>query len=180
MTNNTWRRRLMDRYPEIFLRTPSGDESLYGYAFVGDGWRDLIEVAVERIAARAPLGSFRIDRIEEKYGTVVMALQRVQAGLDADILSAVDEAVALAEARSASTCQICGAEGALYDADGWFVTRCAEHAHGVPVPVRPGWDNVELLMVVSGGHLKVSRARRYDRLTDTFIDIDPSTLEVDE
>jgi hypothetical protein len=180
MMQGTWRRALVDRYPDIFARTAAGHASVVGYPFVGDGWRDLVEVAVERIAARAPRGSHRIDRIEEKNGVLVMGVQRLQPGLDVEVLAAVDEATALAEARSACTCQICGSAGALRDDCGWLATLCDDHARGEKVPVRPGWDGVELIRVVTGGHLRINRARRYDRLSDSFIDIDPATLERDE
>jgi hypothetical protein len=180
MMQGTWRRRLVDRYPHIFVRTDAGEASVHGYPFVGDGWADVVEVMVERIAALAPLGAHRFDRIEEKYGTLVVGVQRVHAGLDSETLAAVDESVALAEARSACTCQICGETGALRDDHGWLATLCDDHARGQPVQIRPGWQNVELIRVVTGGHLRVDRARRYDRASDSFVDIDPATLEVGE
>jgi hypothetical protein len=51
----------------------------------------------------------------------------------------------LAVARSACTCEICGAEGRLYSRRGWLATRCAEHAAGDPVPVRPCFEDAHFL-----------------------------------
>jgi hypothetical protein len=41
----------------------------------------------------------------------------------------VEEATDLAEARSASSCEICGEPGRLYG-PGWLTTRCTLHAEG--------------------------------------------------
>ncbi|QUS37831.1 hypothetical protein RPMA_02345 [Tardiphaga alba] len=171
MMQNTWRRRLVDRHPEIFVRDAEGSATAHGYPFVGDGWADLVEVLAERIATFAPRGSYRIDRIEEKHGTLVVGLQRRVEGLDSGVQAAIDEAVALAEARSACTCQICGNPGVLREQNGWLATLCDDHARGEVVQVRPGWENVEVIYVVTGGHLRVSRARRYDRASDSFVDV---------
>ena len=43
-------------------------------------------------------------------------------------LAEVNEAIELAEARSACTCEECGAEGRLYDSGGWYLTRCPRHS----------------------------------------------------
>ena len=180
MLEGSWRRRLVDHYPDIFVRTDHGEASVHGYPFVGEGWSDIVEVLIERIAARAPRGSHRIDLIGEKHGWLVLGVQRVQAGLDSDILAAVDEAVALAEARSACTCQICGESGVMRDDHGWLATLCDGHARGEPVPVRRGWENIELVIAMTGGHPRASRARRYDRRSDSFVEVDPSTLETEE
>jgi hypothetical protein len=50
---------------------------------------------------------------------------------EADAL--VEEAINLAEARSAVTCEICGESDRLYG-PGWLTTRCAQHADAPASP----------------------------------------------
>jgi hypothetical protein len=88
--------------------------------------------------------------------------------------------VDLAEARSACTCEICGAEGRLYDHSDWLTTRCAEHAEGEPIPVRLGFENVHVVRRIIGGRVRVVSCRRYDRATDSFIDLPPESLGIEE
>lgn len=179
MTNTSWRRRLVDRFPDLFLSMESGRTSTPGYPAVGDGWRDLVEVAVERIAAAAPGGGFRIEQIKEKYGTLRLYVCRT-GGSGPTASDAVEEAVALAEARSACTCEQCGKEGALYSAGSWLVTACSDHARGEKIPVREGFDNILIVRSYRGGQLPIVTCRRYDRVDDRFIDVDPATLGIEE
>jgi hypothetical protein len=51
------------------------------------------------------------------------------------------DAIDLAEARSACTCEACGEPGRL-NGSGWLVTRCAEYAAGRRlIETRPGFEN---------------------------------------
>ncbi|MHC2519003.1 hypothetical protein [Bradyrhizobium diazoefficiens] len=52
----------------------------------------------------------------------------------------VEEAIDLAEARSACTCEVCSAEGRLYGPR-WLTTRCEAHAQGRSVEIKPGLDS---------------------------------------
>lgn len=168
-----WQSDLMLRYPQLFHGM--------GYPEVGDGWQDLIERAVARIAtavAGGPAGSIvRIVQIKEKYGTLRLYYEARK--LPTKILAAVREAIDLAEARSACTCEECGAEGRLYDRGGWYLTRCANHAAGEPVPVRPGWENLLVRQTFEHGKLRVVICCRYDREHDKFVDA-PLPVDFDE
>ena len=85
----------------------------------------------------------------------------------------VDEAIALAAARSACTCEICGAEGRLYNRDGWLATACPEHAKGELKPIRPGFENIHIVRTFGPGRFPIVSCRRYIRETDSFVDVDP-------
>jgi hypothetical protein len=168
-----WRRELVEAYPDLFH--PIGDPpAAHGWPEVGDGWRDLLDRACARIRAalQANGGTFCATEIKEKYG-------RLRFYWEGTANAAVDEAIDLAQARSYSTCEICGAEGRLYG-PGWLTTRCIAHAEGrQPEEIRPHLRNVHIERRYVEGQL-VIRCRRYDRTTDSFIDIDPASLGIQE
>lgn len=174
----TWQSDLIERYPHLF-QTETGTP---GLPAVGDGWRDLVETAVRRIAdavAPAPRGSLTIGQIKEKFGTIRIYTDR-HSPLPDDIGNAIEEAIALAQARSACTCEICGAEGRLFDRHTWLATLCDVHAEGEPVPARPGWENILIVRTIEGGKVRVLSCRRYDRATDSFADVPLSTLGIEK
>jgi hypothetical protein len=172
-----WRIELVLAYPELFH--PVGDPpAATGWPSVGDGWRDLLERACARIraAVRADGGAFHATQIKEKYGTLRFYWE---GALSREAEAAVDEATELAEARSACTCEICGAEGRLYG-PGWLTTRCTAHTEGrQPVEIKPHLQNVHIEGRIVGGQ-RVVRCRRYDRATDSFIEIPPGSLGIEE
>lgn len=92
----------------------------------------------------------------------------------------VEEAIDLAEARSACTCEICGREGRLYDRGGWLATACPEHARGEPVPVKVGCENLHVVRRLVDGGVRIVSCRRYDRNADAFVDVDPHSLGIEE
>jgi hypothetical protein len=175
-----WQDLLIARHPGLFL---SGNEptSIPGYPFVGDGWRDLVERAVERIAgilAAAPSGSVTIVEIKEKMATLRMYWTGT--GLTKAAEDAIADAVALAEARSGCTCESCGRDGVLHQVGGQLLTACAQHAKGARVPVAPGWENIHLVRGTRDGRTAILVRRRYDRAGDTFVDVDPGSLGIEE
>jgi hypothetical protein len=172
-----WRRALIEAYPDLFH--PAGDPpAAEGWPGCGDGWRDLLERACVRIrtAVQADHGTFKFTQVKEKYGTLRAYWQ---GALSPEADARVEEAIDLAEARSAVTCEICGEEGQLYGPD-WLTTRCAQHAEGrQPEESRPGFENVHIEERIVGGK-RVLRCRRYVRETDSFVDVDPSSLGIEE
>jgi len=87
----------------------------------------------------------------------------------------VREAIDLAEAASQCFCELCCAPGRLYRCDSVFLTRCAGHAEGSPVPVRDGFENLHLRQKVVTGRVRVVVRSRYDPERDRFIDLDPGS-----
>jgi hypothetical protein len=138
-SNRTWQAELVARYPNLFNEEFNGRVTAPGYPTCGDGWRDLVQTAVGRIAsavAAAPNGSLKVGQIKEKFATLRVYLDS-RNGLPEASRAAVDEAISLAEARSACTCETCGEPGRLYKNGGWFLTACEQHAKGKAVEVRP-------------------------------------------
>lgn len=162
--DESWRIDLMRRHPRLFEGS--------GYPTVGDGWRDLLERALARIVAaierEGANSGVRIAQIKEKYGTIRIYWDGHK--LSKKAIAEVNDAVDLAEARSACTCDECGAEGRLYDRGGWYLTRCEDHADGEPVPIRPGMRNFVVVRSVEGEKFLVASCRRYDRQRDVFVE----------
>ena len=50
-TKRNWQSDLIERYPRLFTVTENGQSYAPGCPSVGGGWRELVETAVERIAA---------------------------------------------------------------------------------------------------------------------------------
>ena len=171
---HSWQSNLIDCHPGLFTITANGRRFTPGSPTVGDGWREIVETAVDRVAAAlaaAPSGAARIVQIKEEFGC--LRLYWHSTGLSDEVGNAIDEVVALAEARSACTREICGAEGRLYDRGGWPATACTDHARGEPVPAEPGF---EVLHVRFEKRLPIVWCRRYVRETDSFVDMDQQSL----
>jgi hypothetical protein len=181
-TNRTWQADLVDRYPGLFIEEFNGRVTTPGYPTTGDGWRDLVETAVGRIAtavAAAPSGSVGIDQIKEKFGALRLYWHG-RNNLPEETCAAVEEAIYLAEARSACTCETCGAEGRLFKHGGRLLTACDEHGKGKVVHVRPGRENIHIVRTVKDGKLIIVSCRRYVRETDSFVDVPPAELGIKE
>jgi hypothetical protein len=168
-----WRIDLVTSYPDLFH--PHGDPpTARGWPYVGDGWCGLLQCACIRIraAVRADGGTFHATQIQEKYGTLRFYWE---GALSQEADARVEEAIDLAEARSAVTCEICGEPGLLHG-PGWFTTRCAQHAEGRgPIEAQPG-DDIHVIERVVGKRRTVLR-RRYDRESDSFMAVDPFGIE---
>lgn len=172
-----WRSALVAARPALFNQTFGGRVLTPGLPQVGDGWRDLVETAIGRVAAALaadPNGSVAVNQIKEKFGTLRLYYQ--PRDLQPATSAAIKEAVDLAEARSACTCEECGAEGRLFNDSGWFATRCDIHRQGKPVRVRAGWERLHVIRHYGGDAVTVT-CRRYDREADRFIEVDPATVD---
>jgi hypothetical protein len=181
-THRTWQAALLARYPDLFIEESNGRIGTPGYPTCGDGWRDLVETAVGRIAtavAAAPSGSVGIDQVKEKFGALRLYWHG-RNNLPEETCAAVEEAIYLAEARSACTCETCGAEGRLFKHGGQLLTACDTHAKGNAVHGRPGRENVHIVRTVKDGKLIIVSCRRYVRETDSFVDVPPAELGIKE
>ena len=151
-TERHWQIELVETHLLLFHAAAGSSGAVQGYPKCGQGWRDLLERACIRIeAALAEGGTFTVDEIKAKYGT----LRFYWSGrLPSEAEAKVDEAIDLARACSACTCEICGAEGRLYSRGGWRVTACFEHSQGEPAPVRPGFENLHIVRMLGAGGLR--------------------------
>jgi len=162
-----WRQALVESYNDIFR--PVGP-SPPGLPAVDDGWRDLLERACARIraAVRTHGGSLRVTEISEKYGTLRLCWE---GSLSPDAAVSVEEAVDLAEARSATTCEVCGEPGALRAGD-WLATRCGAHAEGRPPAEEEGAvTHLHVERRLIDGRWR-TRSFHYDRTGDRFVEVD--------
>ncbi len=161
---DVWRDKLMLPYSRFF--SPSGTPS------VGEGWADILETALRRIAAvmsnEQTSAVFRIVQTKEKFGMIRIYYEA--RSLSSAATKSIKEAIELAEARSACTCEICGKEGRLYDGSGWQTTRCHSHADGDPVSAGPYQANVQIAITSHAGGVRIDSCRRYDRKRDVFVD----------
>jgi hypothetical protein len=165
--NQDWRTELAMSVPEFFVRP--GRLACVAECAAGWGW--LIDRCAFRIdAVLGDRESFYFERIRSHQG----ALRIYWGGrLSAGGQAAVREAVDLAEAASHCYCELCGAPARLYRCEGVFLTRCAAHAEGTPVPIRPEYKNLHLRQKFVTGRVTVVVSSRYDPQLDRFIDLDP-------
>ena len=173
----TWEDALVERHPHLFRRHRPGSSNTSNCLTVGEGWRETVEILVQRLSHIVQARPVAIVRIFQNCGSL-----RVDtwAGddVDCELHMEMDYAIALAEARSACTCEQCGREGILYRRDSMLLTRCTQHAVGDAIQVRRGMERVHLVRKLVGGRPGPIGAGRYDRVTDTFTDIDPSTVDL--
>lgn len=169
-----WRTELVEAYPDLFHPPADEPAAAQGYPECGEGWRDLLLRACARIraAVQADGGSFKATQVKEKYGTLRFYWE---GALSSEADARVEEAIDLAEARSACTCEQCGKPGWLFNRGGWFTTACDDHGKGKPA----GRRDFEQVHVVyrSVNRQPVTSRRRYDRATDSFVAIPPKPLK---
>jgi hypothetical protein len=129
-----WRRDLMLWHPRLFLTMTEEPSRSFGYPHCERGWQDILVRLCRRIEiALRDRETFEFVRIKQKMGIL-----RVDWDAEASdsTEAAIGHAVDLGVARSAGTCEICGAEGRLYSSRGWLGTRCGEHAAGADINSR--------------------------------------------
>jgi hypothetical protein len=164
---DNWRIDFMRVHARLFEIMHGEPQRSPGYPLCEAGWRDVLERLCARIEAALQEGeTFVFVRIKQKMGIIRVDWDGEVS--DETRIRIVD-AVNLAVARSASACEICGAEGRLYSNRGWLATACAEHAAGDPVPVRPGFENVRLLRRRPGASDMYHA--RYDPETDSLTEV---------
>jgi hypothetical protein len=191
----TWQDALVQRHPDLFQVGAGGRQNLVeraairknggtytpGRPTVGDGWRELVETAVSRIAttvAANPRATVKIVEVKGKRGTLRLYWRGRNLGAKTE--HAIEDVVAMAEARSACTCEQCGNAGVLHARGDRLATACPDHARGEPVPVTPGLENVHIVRTFDGSRHPIACCCRYVRETDSFVDVGPQSLGVRE
>ena len=180
MTEKTWQQHLIDLHPELFIRMIRGVPVSPGYpATSGDGWRDLVATLVVRVSTAALRYPIQFTQIREMHGRLAIHW-RAEAAVPKHVERAIEEAIALAEARASCSCVTCGAKARLFSSRrGQLILACPNHARGTPVPARPGLENV---------HIFRRRARdsstlayvRYDWDNDQLVDVDANLVSIDD
>jgi hypothetical protein len=167
-----WRIEIMQAYERPFKLIPGEPDRSRGYPLCDAGWRDILERLCIRVEdALQENETFEFVRIKQKFGLLRVDWDgEISDETRANVLNAVN----LAVARSACTCEVCGVEGLLYDNRGWLATRCAEHALGDPKPIEPGFENIHILRPVFGE--PGTFYARYDRESDTLTEVSPNSL----
>jgi hypothetical protein len=179
MSENTWQELLVQKYPQLFIRSFRGLPFSPGYPLSPDGWREIVTNVADRVSEAARGYSVYFCQISERYGRLRI-YWNAESALPRRVERAIEEAIALAEARSSCSCEACGAEGRLFASGGLLLTACAAHARGEPVPTRLRLENVHLGRQFVGEEIDAVKCRRYDRRLDAFVDVDAGTLMVDE
>jgi hypothetical protein len=172
LITQNWRLELMTAHPRLFEIMPGEPHLSFGYPNCEEGWREILETLCARIeTAMQENESFQFVRIKQKFG-----LLRADYDYEGpeETEAAIGHAIDLAVARSACTCEICGAEGRLYSNRGWLGTRCGEHAAGDPVSPRYGQNVRRLRRWRWKADLYYAR---YDRETDTLTEVSPPSAD---
>lgn len=172
-----WQAELVERHRRLFgaFADPT---SARGYPTCGAGWQDVLDRCCVRIENALLEGDeFAIDEIKSKYATLRFDWI---GNVPPATARKIDEAVNLAEARSACSCEVCGDEGGLYTNGGWLTTLCRSHASGQPVAVDPDLENLYVTRVFDECSVKIAACRRYLRDTDSFVDVDPASVGIEE
>jgi hypothetical protein len=169
-----WRIALVEAHPRLFDRPAGNLDRATGYPTCEEGWRDLLDRMCDRMERALREGeTIRIVQIKEKFATLRCYWRGNVAG---STTAKIMEAIALAEARSACTCEQCGAEGRLYKRGGFYLTRCVAHAEGAEVPSERDGEVVHVVRVATADGARHVR-RRYDRKTDSFAEVPPPSTE---
>lgn len=173
MHDDDWRRDMVRRHPRLFTEISGRELQVTAIPNVGDGWRDVLERAMDRLEGvldDSLAGRIVIRDIKQKFGGLRVYIATEH--LDDQQANRADDIVFLAECRAAGTCETCGAKGRLWSGDGWVRTACDVHAAGRPL----GADNPDSFITTRTwvGDAVVTRIWRYDRETDRLIEIDPS------
>ncbi|WFU42841.1 hypothetical protein QA640_10495 [Bradyrhizobium sp. CB82] len=162
-----WQIELIEAHRGLFCPPAGNPGAALGYPRCEGGWRDLIQRLCVRL--EAALGDderIHLYRIREAVG-------RLRVSWRGQVMPAticrIHEAIALAEARSACTCELCGELGRLYLVDGVCMTRCVAHARGMPVAEEREDKKMHIIRMLrrdGSGY----ESRRYDRENDRFVD----------
>jgi hypothetical protein len=173
MVLRDWRSELREILPEFFgtLAKPGGNAPARPACVpnCGPGWAAVVDRCCVRIAAALQDNErFRFESIGSHDGAL-----RIRWGgrLSASGEAAVRAAIDLAEARSMCVCELCGARGRRFRADGALATRCPDHAEGVPA-FSAAMEGVHLIQVTVKGRLRVVVGARYVFESDAFVEID--------
>lgn len=166
-----WQGELIQKYPALFVRPFRGVAFAPGYPRCAPGWQHVVTRLVERVAAAANDGSVYFTQMVCENG-VLRAHWSSRSEIPQRLALKIEEAIGLAEARSASACIDCGSEGRLFATDFVLAPLCKCHLRGIPVPIVAGRDVFLRRGIVRERPVLIRS--RYDWESDTFHDLPPS------
>ncbi|MDN4982166.1 hypothetical protein QY049_02870 [Bradyrhizobium sp. WYCCWR 13022] len=167
----TWQEKLIRRNPSLFVRSFRGVAFAPGYPRCAAGWEHVVARLVERVAAAAKDGSVYFTHMVSENG-VLRTHWSSRSEISQRQALKIEEAIGLAEARSASACIECGAEGRLFATNFVLAPLCKLHQRGTPVPIVAGRDVYLRRGVVRERPVLVRS--RYDWDSDAFLDLPTS------
>lgn len=172
-----WRIELIDAQRGLFHPPEGHPKQASGYPCCEEGWPELLERMCGRIETALREGeSVHSSQVKEKLaGLRVYWRGQVAPGTSAQI----NEAIALAEAPAACTCEECGAAAHLHSDAGRYQTLREAHAEGAKVPAGPCQETVHSVRVPSPNGFRIAPPR-YEPETDRFVDVSPSTRGIEE
>jgi len=174
MNDPNWQQLLIGSHPRLFLRSYRGLSVAPGYPLCPSGWREVVATMVNRVACSANGYPVHFTQIAQRCGILSISWCTT-ARLPTRLEHAIDEAIALAEARSACTCATCGDPGRLHCTGGLLLPICPAHIRDVSVPAFTHADQVYLVRELGRDDASIIRRRKYDRVRDVFTVVDPST-----
>lgn len=170
-----WRDDLVNQNAALFHRCLAARTYTPGRREVGDGWRGLVENAVQEIRKAALNRSVKITGIKSFSGSVRItwvADSRLPVKVDAGIRLAAD----LAAARSCCRCEICGKNGSLWRCGVRLATACDLHGVGFSEAMSPGGKNLHVILGFEKGVPAPIRYRRFLPHKNVLVDISPARV----
>ena len=164
-----WQGNLIQRYPNLFVRSFRGVPFAPGYPHCFNGWQHVVTRLVERVAAASMDGTVYFTCMAAEHG-MLRVHWNTRSELAQRAALNIDEAIALAEARSASACAECGAEGRLFASDFLVTPLCTLHQQGTEIPVVAGHHDVYLRRGVVRERPTLVQVR-YDWDRDAFVHV---------
>ena len=151
-----WRAELVWAYYHIF-HPPDGHPAAERLPDCGIGWLGILDRVcntIQRALNDDDGDTIKLVQIKEKHATLRIYWE---GNRSARAIHEVEEAINLANAGSACTCEFCG-EGRLYRRGDWLATACSLHAKGELVPISLGFENVRIVRGEVNGEIRICLA----------------------
>ncbi len=111
MNENTWQELLVQKHPQLFIRSFRGLPFSPAYPLCPGGWREIVTNVADRVSEAARGYSVYFCQISERYGRLRI-YWNAESALPRRVERAIEEAVALAEARSTAAARLAGRRAA--------------------------------------------------------------------
>lgn len=166
---SNWQEQLIENNPGLFVRSFRGLPYAPGYPRCPSGWRNVVARLVERVVPLATDGSVYFSHMGCENG-VLRIHWKCENEISSSNAAQIDDAIALAEARSACTCIDCGDRGRLFCFGFVVAPLCLRHRRGDLVPMIAGFHDIFLRRSLRKDRPALVRSQ-YDWVADAFVDI---------